>query len=65
MGGSPSPPKPPPAVPAVDDAAATEARRREEKRNRLASGRGSTMITGGIGLTQPAPTAPAVLLGQG
>jgi len=48
----------------VDDAAANEARRLEERRNRMASGRRSTMITGGVGLVDRVPTAPATLLGQ-
>ena len=67
MGGSPKVPKmppPPPPPPVVDDAAANEARRLEERRNRLAAGRGSTLVTGGVGLLSPAPTAPKVLLGS-
>ncbi|MBK8189007.1 MAG: hypothetical protein IPK79_01285 [Vampirovibrionales bacterium] len=64
MGGTPKAPKAPPPVPVVDDTAANEARRLEEKRNRLAAGRSSTLVTGGFGLVNPAPTAPKVLLGQ-
>lgn len=64
MGGTPKAPSAPAPVPVVDDTQANEARRREEKRNRLAAGRSSTLITGGIGLVNQAPTAPKVLLGQ-
>ena len=64
MGGSPAPPKPPPPPPVIDDAAALAAAEKERKRNRLATGRGSTMLTGGIGLTSAAPVQQTKLLGQ-
>lgn len=64
MGGSPKAPPPPPPLPVVDDAGANEARRLEEKRNRLAAGRQSTLINGGVGLVNKAPTTMPTLLGQ-
>ncbi len=64
MGGSPKPPPPPAPAPVVDDTAANEARKQEEKRNRLASGRNSTLINGGIGLTTTPPAPIRTLLGQ-
>ena len=63
MGGSPkAPPAPAPAV--VDDTAANDARLAEEKRNRLAAGRLSTLINGGVGLTATPPAPVRNLLGQ-
>lgn len=65
--GSPPPPPPPPApapVQIVEDKSAEKAAADKEK---LAAskrkGRASTMITGGEGVTEAAPTALATLLG--
>lgn len=64
MGGSPKAPPPPPAPAVVDDTAANNARLAEEKRNRLAAGRLSTLINGGVGLTATPPAPAKTLLGQ-
>ena len=53
----------PPPVATEVDPAVQDARERERKR--LAAARlGSTLLTGGAGLTTPATTAPKTLLGQ-
>lgn len=64
MSGLFSTPKPTPPAPTVatpDVQAAAEAERR---RNRNASGRASTMLTGGQGVTAPTNIGTNTLLGQ-
>ncbi len=56
----PAPPKPAPTVATPDVRPAAEAERR---RNRSASGKASTMLTGGAGVAAPT-TGTNTLLGQ-
>lgn len=46
------------------DAAVSAARDNERRRIAAASGRNSTMLTGGAGITSPATTSAKTLLGQ-
>jgi len=60
------PPIPPqPVVPKLPDRDISEARGRERERAALAAGRGSTIMTAGLGLLRPANLAQAKLTGQG
>lgn len=62
---SPSaPPPPPPPVPTPDDPAVDEARRKQQIAARLRQGRSATILTGGLGLSDPAPVARKTLLGE-
>lgn len=64
---APSPPKPqpaPPPAPTRADPEIDEARRRQQLAARLRQGRGATILTGGLGLADPAPVARKTLLGQ-
>jgi hypothetical protein len=58
---TPAMPAPAPTVATPDVQAASEAERR---RNRTASGRASTMLTGGQGVTGPLTTGTNALLGK-
>jgi hypothetical protein len=58
---TPAMPAPAPTVATPDVQAAAEAERR---RNRTASGKASTMLTGGQGVTTPLTTGTNTLLGQ-
>ena len=57
-------PAPPPAPVEREDPAVAEARRREVVDRRRLRGRGSQILTGPQGVTEAAPTARKVLLGQ-
>ncbi len=59
----PAPPPLPPE-PTRDDADIQAKAEAERRRIRLARGRASTIATGGLGDTSPAPTAAKILLGQ-
>ena len=61
FGGSSKPPPPPPQI---DHAAVQAAGAAERSRLRAASGRASTMLTGGLGVTDTANVAVKKLLGQ-
>ncbi|HEU0070937.1 MAG TPA: hypothetical protein VFS04_06560 [Alphaproteobacteria bacterium] len=63
---APSPPSPPPpaSVPTADDPAVEEARRKQQIAARLRQGRSATILTGGLGLADPAPVARKTLLGE-
>jgi hypothetical protein len=58
---TPAAPAPTPTVATPDVQAAAEAERR---RNRTASGKASTMLTGGQGVTTPFTTGTNALLGK-
>jgi hypothetical protein len=58
----PPPPLPPPPAPDAPAIRAAEAEARQ--RARLARGRASTILTGGTGLTEPAPIGRKRLLGD-
>lgn len=51
-------------MPDTTDAEANDARARERRRAQAASNRSSTLLTSGIGLTDPAATQKAGLLGM-
>ena len=57
------PPPPPPATPTAADPAVAQARTRQRQRAGLAGGRGSTVLTSGLGLLTPAGTVKKTLLG--
>ena len=59
----PAPPPPPPPPPTANDADVQAAGLAERKRMRAASGRASTILTGGGGDLTPAPTSAKTLLG--
>lgn len=65
-----SPPSPPPAPPALpappapEDPGVLEAAREERRRQRLAAGRQSTILTSGLGAGGQAPVQRKTLLGQ-
>lgn len=61
--GPKAPPPPPPPSDTNDGKAAAE-RAAEELRMRLQRGRASTILTGGDGVTENAPTAVKTLLGS-
>lgn len=67
-GKGPSAPPPPPAPPRPESmeeqAAVSASREAERRRQAMAAGRESTMLTGGQGVTTEAPTASKTLLGQ-
>ncbi|MEX0809527.1 MAG: hypothetical protein WD044_12445 [Dongiaceae bacterium] len=56
-------PKAPPPPPRIDDSAIEAAALAERHRRALAGGRVSTLLTGGAGVTAPAPVASKTLLG--
>lgn len=58
-----SPKATPPAPPQISDTSVQEAALQERLRRAKAMGRQSTMLTGGEGVTEKAPTATGVLLG--
>ena len=60
----PKPPPPPPPPPEPDDPRLDEARRRERQARRRRSGLGSTILTGALGDSAPAPTGRKTLLGE-
>ncbi len=73
-GGAPStpappPPPPPPAVPALPPSPrpasqdTVTARKRNRQRASLAKGRGSTILTSGLGLTEPGNVVGKTVLG--
>lgn len=55
--------KTPSSIPAIDDSEADASRERERRRALLATGRQSTLLTGGIGLEAPANTRRATIGG--
>jgi hypothetical protein len=55
---SPPPPPPPPTIDRTDEIA------RQERARRSAAGRGSTLLTGGQGVTEESPSATKRLLGE-
>lgn len=57
-------PKAPPRPPRLDDTAIEAAAIEERRRRALAGGRVSTLLTGGAGVTAPAPAASKSLLGS-
>lgn len=59
----PPPPAPPPP-PSLSSAEVRDAAERNRRRSALASGRASTMLTGGDGLADEPETARKRLLGQ-
>lgn len=62
-----TPPTPPPAPTATtiyEDQSTAQARDAERQRAAQATGRQSTLLTGGSGLSTPAPTERKTLLGQ-
>lgn len=60
---APKPPSPPPP-PSRDDEEVEEARRKQRLAARLRQGRRATILTGGAGLTEPAPVGRKRLLGE-
>ena len=60
----PSPPPAPAPVPQAQDPAVVRARTQSKQQAALAAGRGSTVLTSGLGLTTPATTAKKTLLGS-
>jgi len=70
FGGAPSipapppPPPPPPPLPRPLDPAITRARRKDRQQAALAQGRRGTILTSGLGLTDPATSAKKTLLGS-
>jgi hypothetical protein len=61
----PPPPPPPPAPPTPIDPAVTAARTKDRQVAALAQGRGSTVLTSGLGLTtEPSASAKKKLLGE-
>lgn len=62
-GGSPTPP-PVQAPPTLSDPAVAQAARQEQLNSARARGRAATLLTGGMGVTAPAPIAQKQLLGQ-
>ena len=58
----PAPPPPVPTGPTEEEKAAALAEEKTQERKRR--GRGSTIVTGGLGLTNKAPVSRKVLLGQ-
>ncbi len=58
---APNPPKVPKAAPASTDPSVQDARRNERQRGRL--GRASTLLTGALGVSAPAPVQKKKLLG--
>lgn len=63
---SPPPPPPPPELPVVPkptDKEITATRNKARAQAALARGRQDTILTSGMGLTTPAPTAPKTVLG--
>lgn len=64
---APAPPPPvytPPPMPTVDDSEVKEAEEKRKRAATLAKGRASTILTGGLGLTDQATTSQKTLLGQ-
>ena len=61
---SPAPTPPPPPPPKRTDPEVKEASAREKKRLSARKGRSSTMLTGGLGITDDAPVAKKPLLGS-
>lgn len=59
----PLPPAPTP-VPTKQDPAVLKARQRERRQAALSAGRGSTVLTSGLGLTTEASSAKKSLLGK-
>lgn len=63
--GSAPPPAPTPRPESAEAQAEVDnSRQKERRRQAMAMGKESTMLTGGQGLTAPAPTAGKSLLGQ-
>ncbi len=65
LGSSPSPPAVQAAmpVPTVDDAEVQAAKTKEAEILRKQRGRAATLLTGGLGVTEQAPTQQKTLLG--
>jgi hypothetical protein len=55
---------PPPPPPSQDDAARRAAEQAARRQRAGATGRASTILTSGMGVSESAPTASKVLLGQ-
>lgn len=64
MGGSTPDVPPPVETPKMDDPEVEEARRQERLRMLAQKGRQSTILTGGAGLLDNAPTRKKTLLGE-
>ena len=69
MGGlfgssKPAPLPPPPPPPKREDPSVKAAAEKERKRMLAKKGRKSTMLTGGLGVTEDAPVEKTSLLGQ-
>lgn len=60
----PEPPAPLPPPPQAQDPAIVRARTRSRQQAALAEGRGSTVLTSGLGLTTPASSTKKTLLGS-
>jgi len=63
-GAEPPPIPPVQEPPELTDPAVEEARRKERELLRRRRGRGSTILTGGLGVTEAAPVARKTLLGE-
>jgi hypothetical protein len=61
---SPTPPPPPPPPPVRSDAEVQEAALQERLRQARVRGRSANILTGGEGVTGPAPVARKKLLGE-
>jgi hypothetical protein len=61
---SPTPPPPPPPPPERTDAEVQDAALQERLRQARARGRAANILTGGEGVTDPAPVARKRLLGE-
>ncbi len=58
---APAPPPPPAAAPTIVDASVRGARLSDKKRQQIAAGRSSRILTSGSGLAEPANTGKRIL----
>ena len=64
FGHGPGAPPPPPVAPTIDNQQVAINAAQAETLKRSTAGRASTILTGGDGVTQAAPTSHAALLGM-